>query len=410
MKNSIEISNISKHYTKSPITYKRFDSIFSDLLNWSWKREKPDVHIALDDINLKVSIGESVGIIGRNGAGKSTLLKLISGVSRPTNGCIKVSGRISSLLEVGTGFHPELSARENIFLNGVLLGMSRAEIRSKFDDIVSYAGLENFIDTPVKKFSSGMYVRLGFSIAVQLDSDILILDEVLAVGDMGFQKQCFDTISGIMGSKSRTILFVSHNLATVSEICHRSVLLDEGQLVADGKTSDVISVYRDNGGYKSFVEFKETASCEHCLLTYAALVVDDKIIEGIVEKEASCYVTIEFEVVNSVVNVLPFVGLYNSSGILVWVDKMHAVKEKKANVGINKVAVKLPTVDLLPGEYDVEIGLGIPAASQFLGLDTLIFQKDALRLILVESKPLSLDKSFGVIPGVLSARGEWSFL
>jgi lipopolysaccharide transport system ATP-binding protein len=197
---------------------------------------------ALDGISLDIKPGERVGIVGRNGAGKSTMLKVLSRITEPTKGRIELGGRVASLLEVGTGFHPELSGRENIYLNGAILGMSKAEIRRKFDAIVEFAEVEKFLDTPVKWYSSGMYVRLAFSVAAHLESDILIVDEVLAVGDARFQKRCMGHMRSI-ASAGRTILFVSHNMGAISELCDRAVLLQNGQVVSDGKTADVIDQY-----------------------------------------------------------------------------------------------------------------------------------------------------------------------
>lgn len=197
---------------------------------------------ALNDISLDIKPGERVGIVGRNGAGKSTMLKILSRITEPTKGRVQLGGRVASLLEVGTGFHPELSGRENIYLNGAILGMSKAEIRRKFDAIVEFAEVEKFLDTPVKWYSSGMYVRLAFSVAAHLESDILIVDEVLAVGDARFQKRCMGHMKSI-ASAGRTILFVSHNMGAISELCDRAVLLQHGQLIGDGKTGQIIDQY-----------------------------------------------------------------------------------------------------------------------------------------------------------------------
>lgn len=197
---------------------------------------------ALNDVSLDVSPGERVGIVGRNGAGKSTLLKILSRITEPTKGRVQLGGRVASLLEVGTGFHPELTGRENIFLNGAILGMSKAEIRRKFDAIVDFAEVEKFLDTPVKRYSSGMYVRLAFSVAAHLETDILIVDEVLAVGDAGFQRKCMQRMESV-AEDGRTILFVSHNMGAISELCTRAVLLDRGAKVADGSVSDIIGQY-----------------------------------------------------------------------------------------------------------------------------------------------------------------------
>jgi len=202
-----------------------------------------DIVWSLKDINFEINQGDAVGIIGKNGAGKSTLLKLLSRVTGPTTGEIKVKGRIASLLEVGTGFHPELSGRENIYLNGAILGMRKKEITRKLDEIIDFSGVERYIDTPVKRYSSGMYVRLAFAVAAHLESEILIVDEVLAVGDAEFQKKCLGKMGDISKGEGRTVLFVSHNMAAVKSLCSRGIVLENGMLVYDGDASSSIDVY-----------------------------------------------------------------------------------------------------------------------------------------------------------------------
>lgn len=199
-------------------------------------------HWALRNVSFDVNEGEIVGIIGHNGAGKSTLLKILSQISEPTEGEIRIRGRIASLLEVGTGFHPELTGRENIFLNGAILGMTRAEIRSKFDEIIAFAEVEKFLDTPVKRYSSGMYVRLAFAVAAHLEPEILVIDEVLAVGDASFQKKCLGKMDSI-ARQGRTVLFVSHNMAAIRQLCSRCLLLHEGQIVETGDSATVTESY-----------------------------------------------------------------------------------------------------------------------------------------------------------------------
>jgi len=202
---------------------------------------------ALRDINFAVRPGEVVGIIGRNGAGKSTLLKCLSRITEPTRGRVTLRGRVASLLEVGTGFHPELSGRENIYLNGSILGMTRSEIRKKFDEIVAFAEVEKFLDTPVKRYSSGMYVRLAFAVAAHLEPEILIVDEVLAVGDMQFQEKCLGKMQDVSRGQGRTVLFVSHNLGYVRQLCPRAILLDRGKIIADGETGEVLKIFSSKG-------------------------------------------------------------------------------------------------------------------------------------------------------------------
>lgn len=197
---------------------------------------------ALKDVSFEIKQGDRVGIIGRNGAGKSTLLKILSRITEPTSGSIRIKGRVASLLEVGTGFHPELSGRENIFLNGAILGMSKAEIQRKFDEIVDFAEVEKFLDTPVKRYSSGMYVRLAFAVAAHLEPEILIVDEVLAVGDAQFQKKCLGKMEDV-GKQGRTVLFVSHQMSAIESLCTRGILLESGKLCLDGTSVQAVGVY-----------------------------------------------------------------------------------------------------------------------------------------------------------------------
>jgi lipopolysaccharide transport system ATP-binding protein len=267
--NIIQVENLYKQYRLGQVST---GSIAHDLNRW-WhivrgnedpyekitglnNRDQADSNEyvwALQDINFSVKQGEVLGIIGRNGAGKSTLLKILSKVTSPTKGNIKVKGRIASLLEVGTGFHPELTGRENIFLNGAILGMTKSEIRSKFDEIVAFSGVEKYIDTPVKRYSSGMYVRLAFAVAAHLEPEILIVDEVLAVGDAEFQKKCLGKMKDVSG-EGRTVLFVSHNMAAVKSLCSRGILLQNGKILTIGTTDSVVKNYfggeRDSFNYR----------------------------------------------------------------------------------------------------------------------------------------------------------------
>ena len=212
---------------------------------------------ALKDINFKVDPGEVVGIIGKNGAGKSTLLKLLSNITSPTTGSIRYHGRVASLLEVGTGFHPEMTGRENIYMNGSIMGMTKQEITSKLDAIVDFAGVERYLDTPVKRYSSGMSVRLGFAVAAFLEPDILVVDEVLAVGDLEFQRKALDQMSELSHTEGRTVLFVTHNLEAIKTLCQRGLVFDNGQLVYDGLTSDAISYYRNDGFFEQIDTIKQ---------------------------------------------------------------------------------------------------------------------------------------------------------
>ena len=246
---AIRVENLSKQYKIGVAKY-RHDTLrdqLADGLKVLFRRNgRPhpgkDTIWALKDVSFEVREGEVVGIIGRNGAGKSTLLKILSRITEPTSGYAKIHGRVGSLLEVGTGFHPELTGRENIYLNGAILGMKKAEIERKFDEIVAFAEMEKFIDTPVKRYSSGMYVRLAFAVAAHLEPEILVVDEVLAVGDAAFQKKCLGKMHNV-AREGRTVLFVSHNLGAVTQLCTSALLLCQGRLVAEGPTKEIIDQY-----------------------------------------------------------------------------------------------------------------------------------------------------------------------
>lgn len=282
----ISVEHLSKQYDLGVVGT---GSLVRDFERW-WARarHKPDPYavighefrqkrrgetiLALDDVSFTVQKGEALGIIGKNGAGKSTLLKILSRVTAPTSGVLKVKGRIGSLLEVGTGFHPELTGRENIFLNGAILGMKKAEVTRKFDEIVDFSGVEKFIDTPVKRYSSGMYVRLAFAVAAHLDPEILIVDEVLAVGDAEFQKKCLGKM-GDVAHEGRTVLFVSHNMVAVNALTKRVIFLESGQISFSGAPDEAISLYlgASENHFSEHLGYREPLSSNDVILTDVAI-------------------------------------------------------------------------------------------------------------------------------------------
>jgi len=239
---SIRIEHLSKRYTLGAMQHETMlREALLNLVRRGSRREKETI-LALNDVTFNVDVGEVVGIIGRNGAGKSTLLKVLSKITYPTSGRIKVKGRVASLIEVGTGFHDELTGRENIYLNGSILGMRKREIDERIDQIIEFSGVEKFVDTPIKRYSSGMRLRLGFAVAAHMDPDVLFVDEVLAVGDQEFQKKCLNAMDELR-SGGRTVLFVSHNMAAIENLCPRTVWIDGGQVRQDGATNEVIAAY-----------------------------------------------------------------------------------------------------------------------------------------------------------------------
>lgn len=265
----IKVSGLSKRY-RIGIKEVRSTTLFGSFVNFiktpltnfqklqrlnSFTQDDNSVFWALKDIDFQINQGEVLGIIGKNGAGKSTLLKILSQITEPTFGKVEIHGRVASLLEVGTGFHPELSGRENIYMNGTILGMSRKEIDKKFEEIVDFSGVEKFIDTPVKFYSSGMKVRLGFSVAAHLDPEILIIDEVLAVGDYDFQKRCIGKMEEVSKGLGRTVLFVSHQLSMISSLCTRTILLENGTIKFDGETNVALSKYLKSPKNDQYINF-----------------------------------------------------------------------------------------------------------------------------------------------------------
>lgn len=258
----IKVEHLSKEYIirhQTAGNYTALRDVISEKAKGIFKsssKETKEKFLALNDISFDIQQGDRVGIIGRNGAGKSTLLKVLSRIVSPTKGRITIEGRVASLLEVGTGFHPELSGRENIFLNGAILGMNKTEIKSKFDEIVAFSEVEKFLDTPVKRYSSGMYVRLAFSVAAHLDPEILIVDEVLAVGDAQFQKKCLGKMQDVSRS-GRTILFVSHNMAAIQSLCNRALYMHHGTLITDGEVEPVIREYLKFGAQNAGINLNE---------------------------------------------------------------------------------------------------------------------------------------------------------
>ena len=282
MSSAIRVENLSKKYIlrhqpgKGRHRYVALRDVLADKFSSLFKRRAPgdtgtrEEFWALNNVSFEIQQGEAVGIIGRNGAGKSTLLKLLSRITEPSKGQIELEGRVASLLEVGTGFHPELTGRENIFLNGAILGMKRVEIKRKFDEIVAFAEVEKFLDTPVKHYSSGMYMRLAFGVAAHLEPEILIVDEVLAVGDAAFQKKCLGKMQDVSNKEGRTVLFVSHNMAAIQNLCTRGILLAQGKLILDTDVRACVREY-ERGHHKAMSEWQRKASSHSTSLEFKSI-------------------------------------------------------------------------------------------------------------------------------------------
>ena len=318
---------------------------------------------ALKDVNFEVKKGEVLGIIGRNGAGKSTLLKLLSKVTQPSTGRIKVNGRIASLLEEGTGFHPEMTGRENIFLNGAIMGMTKREIKAKFDEIVDFAGVERYIDTPVKRYSSGMYVRLAFAVAAHLEPEILIVDEVLAVGDAEFQKKCLGKMKDVSVNDGRTVLFVSHNMGAVSTLCDSALLMRYGKVHSIGPTADIIRSYLEHGSNnEANFSWNQPVGDEY-------VVIESINICNAASKITNDFFTVDDIYVNIFINVFKEneflrlgIRLLSSDGSVIFTTGTHDDSNAIINhtLGRQKLTVRIPGNFLNTGIYFITAAADIP--------------------------------------------------
>ena len=364
---AIKVENLGKRYLirhEKQESYRTFQDLmisegkkvissFNPFDHSSRQNEAVEEFWALKDINFEIDKGDKVGIIGRNGAGKSTLLKVLSRITEPTTGKIHINGRIASLLEVGTGFHPELTGRENIFLNGAILGMSRAEIRSKFDEIVAFAEVEKFLDTPVKRYSSGMYVRLAFSVAAHLEPEILVVDEVLAVGDVAFQKKCLGKM-GEVSKEGRTILFVSHNMAAISSLCNKSILLEGGQVLYLGKTSEAISRYTQPK-QENEISSKSFRGPLRDIVLFHSVEINEQQGTGVsVVPSEDLFFRIKGTSLSNFENFILALSIYrDNTRVLTATDTVEPSALKK---GIFEFTIKVPGYLLRPGHYSVAVG------------------------------------------------------
>jgi lipopolysaccharide transport system ATP-binding protein len=327
---------------------------------------------ALKDVSFEVEQGEVVGIIGRNGAGKSTLLKILSRITEPTEGRAVLRGRVGSLLEVGTGFHAELTGRENIYLSGAILGMRKAEIDRKFDEIVAFSGVEKFLDTPAKRYSSGMYVRLGFAVAAHLEPEILVIDEVLAVGDAEFQKRCLGKMSEVAKS-GRTVLFVSHNMGAVKTLCERAILIDEGRVIADGSAVDVASRYLSESlsedqseGEVAWPDGQAGLGDETVRLRKVRLVSKQGTVQSTFDTEDPVRLEIRYEVRAELRGLRFIVTLATPDDIVAFASTDQTTQPGSLVPGQYRSVCTIPGALLNTGAYVVKVGFGIPRVRNIL--------------------------------------------
>jgi lipopolysaccharide transport system ATP-binding protein len=396
MNPAIVVENLSKRY-QIMVGKHRHDTLrdqisesFSLLFHRNGHSQgQREIFWALKDVSFEIKTGEVIGLIGGNGAGKSTLLKILSRITAPTGGFAEIRGRIGSLLEVGTGFHPELTGRENIYLNGAILGMKKTEIEQKFDEIIAFAEVEKFIDTPVKRYSSGMYVRLAFAVAAHLEPEILLVDEVLAVGDAAFQKKCLAKM-GDVAEEGRTILFVSHNMAAIEHLCHKAIVLRDGGVVFNGNSKDAVDYYLHSSSEQ------RAASSSHIIdltdapsrppkyrpsLKRLELFTDGgRALNGSMKIAASLKAYVHFKLENRTSNFdvcLRFDNLLGqtifNAHTLFQPDRPHGEW-----VGDQTVVCEIPSLTLVPGEYKILVALII----RDIGVDVV---EDAVRINVVES-------------------------
>ena len=336
---------------------------------------------ALNDVSFEIKRGEIVGIIGGNGAGKSTLLKILSRITEPTKGFADIHGRVGSLLEVGTGFHGELTGRENVYLNGAILGMRKAEITRKFEDIVAFAEVEKFIDTPVKHYSTGMYLRLAFAVAAYLESEILIVDEVLAVGDVNFQRKCLDKMQDV-GQHGRTVLLVSHNMSAITRMCDRAILLNEGTVIKDGPSTEVVSAYLSSGLAATCTrEWPDPAKApgeKVARLRAVRVRNEDGQVTDIVDIRRPVNIEMEYDVLESGRMLLPYIKFHTQDGIVAFeandLDPKWRDRPRPAGRWISSACV--PGNLLSEGILLVSAGLITrdPASKQFIAAEVVAFQ------------------------------------
>lgn len=404
----IQVDHVTKEYQLGQL-----HSLKTTALN-QWRRltgqpvEERKPFKALDDVSFSVEQGEVLGIIGHNGAGKSTMLKLLANISKPTSGSIQVKGKIAPLIEVGAGLVGDLTGRENIYLNGAILGISKAEIKKKFDEIVAFAELEEFIDTPIKRYSSGMQVRLGFSIATSVESDILIVDEVLAVGDLAFQRKCFDRMEDLIKRQGKTVLLVSHNIRQVERLCDRVILLNKGRAISDGKANTVCTQFYEasdaqisTGNYTSLnsANSNEWATGEILLHDIEILDTGGNPISKL-RHEQSVKIQLHYEVTKEIRVPIFGVGIHTTD--FIYLATQHSINQLKLDhleAGRHVLTFDIPSFPFMPGVYSLRAGV-----AEGSGARTIFYAENLLHLQVVSDN--AEDRTWN--EGLVSLSGIWS--
>jgi len=422
MKKIIEVNNLSKSYKigeKKESYYSLRDEMVKlakKPIQWmQGERSSKKDFWALKDISFSVKEGEVLGIIGRNGAGKTTLLKVLSRITPPTKGGAIIRGRVNSLLEVGTGFHPELKGRENIYLNGAILGMTKKEIDSKFDEIVEFSEIEEFLDTPVKRYSSGMYVRLAFAVAAHLEPEILFVDEVLAVGDYKFQKKCLQKMNEV-SQKGRTIFFVSHNMASVARLCDRAILLEEGKLIMEGPTSAVIEKYiglrEEMGARVNWENPAEAPGDASAKLKSVRIFSKNKESSSKLEISEDFYIELTYWNFVKGAKLLPCIRLVSNEGIIILTatnlpsvcSEPDSWYDRPAPKGLFRCLCKIPGNLLREGYYFVNIVVKDLAG----GIDSYahVYEDQVISFEIVDRKSIYKERNNALI-GAVQPRVGW---
>lgn len=405
----IEAENLSKLYHLGGAKSDSLREVLMSFVKKPARSKEKDKLWALRDVSFSLAEGETLGIIGNNGAGKSTLLKILSRITKPTGGTVELRGRVGSLLEVGTGFHNELTGRENIFLNGAILGMRRAEIEKRFDEIVAFSELERFLDTPVKNYSSGMYMRLAFAVAAHLEPEILIVDEVLAVGDAAFQKKCLNKMQAV-GSEGRAILFVSHDMQAIARLCGRVIWLKDGSVLKDGATNEVIGAYlheQSQIGAEKFWETREIAPGDEITKLRRVRVRDEAgATVSAIDIRRAVGIELTYDVTQSGVVFVPNAHFYNEQGACVFIshDWGNEWRTRPRPVGTYVSTVWIPGNFLAEGTVFVTA-----AATTYEPFDIHFVERDAVAFNVVDS--LDGDSArgdyAGIMPGAVRPILDW---
>ncbi|BCA55532.1 ABC transporter [Nitrospira sp. KM1] len=386
----------------------RVSDFFRNCLTASSRRMAQQELWSLQDVSFEIKVGEAVGIIGRNGAGKSTLLKILSRITEPTSGRAYIHGRVGVLLEIGTGFHGELTGRDNIYLSGIILGMKKYEIKRRFDEIVAFSGIEQFIDTPVKRYSSGMYVRLAFAVAAHLETQVLILDEIFAVGDGEFQKKCTAKMEE-MGSQGRTVLLVSHNLPLVTRLCQRAILMDQGRILADGQAGEVVSQYLSlhagASGLREWTDRRIAPGNDAVRLRAVRIRDEQMVVKNVLDTTESFAVELEYEVLRPGLVLAPHFALVNDKSDLVFTAYEPDQTVRRREVGNYVSRGIVPGNLLTEGTYFVNAHCRTLRSRE---VDIQEYEALVLQIVEGDTEHSARGHIGGPIPGVIRPRLQWT--